>query len=218
MKYTKAESAYLRRLYERWKKERGVGLNATPLHEDPVVVGSLRLLLEDNGYSYTDVAAWLGLSKERIRQLANKAGIFAPHAKHRVWDDDANRFVCVGDKLQYDRVAAEELKARRRRERNHTLALRWDRAIMFVRSFAAEHGRPPVLKEMCSALTPELTAPAFYATYSVRLGYNFRKDSYRAYIPKVYELAGAEQPDAGWHGHVSNLDVQDTCNPQDQAV
>ena len=208
MKYTKAESAYLRKLYERWKTERGVGLNggdSTPLHEDPVVVGSLRLLLEDNGYSYIDVGSWLGLSGERIRQLANRAGIFAPHAKHRVWDDDTNRFVCVDSRRQYNRVAAEKLRAQRKRELEHKRALCWDQAIVFVRSFAAEHGRPPVLREMASALVPQHPPTSFYPLFSNRLGRDHRQDGYQDYIPKVYKLAGVKQPGSGKPGHVENL-------------
>ena len=67
-------------------------------------VESLRLLVQFEEYSLTDIGMMFGVSRERIRQLCIRYDIEVPHhgvvsgptaQVQREWDDDQNRFVPV---------------------------------------------------------------------------------------------------------------------------
>lgn len=150
VEYTAEETAYLRDLYRAWKRENGVGSDR-PLHDVPALRVAFRRILVDNDYAYSDLGRWLGISRERVRQVANAMGIDAPRASKRVWCDELNRFVGVSgpeyrqaerDRSRYGEhvVPYRDRVAKRRRV-----------ASWIVRDMAEDLGRIPCQSDLAEA-------------------------------------------------------------------
>ncbi len=73
------------------------GLRNIGIAQLPGFSESLKLLVEREQYSLTDIAMMFGVTRERVRQLVEREGLATvPHTRGlnavRVWDDTTNRF------------------------------------------------------------------------------------------------------------------------------
>lgn len=119
-------------LFEKWKEEHGVGVVGSSLQDYPPFVESIQHLY-DYGYSFTDIATFIGVSRERVRQwFRDYDGLERQGGEHgslyRLWDDDLNCFVpATDDEIVAAYVANKEAARRRHRDRiraSHIHALR----------------------------------------------------------------------------------------------
>ena len=187
--YTRSERIALRELFIKWKNEHGIGIRGTPLRKDPNLRAAFYSVLVDHGYGYADLADWLGLSRERGRQLANRMGIDAPGVAMRIWDETQSRFVAA----PYAKIAGARNRHRSKRRKQASMeesARRWDRAICAIRSFAAKHDRAPTVAELCRGFGFEI--PSAFSGYL---------DSTRDRLPHsecmdlLFKVAGVERFD-----------------------
>ncbi len=123
----------------------------------PGFVESLRLLLREERYSLSDIALMFGVSRERMRQIADREGMPVNGCRSvglhcvRVWDDTAHRFRPVSRGLlrqqrQKDRIAENRAK------RDSQYAERRAMAVATIRRLADALGRTPAHAEVCRAL------------------------------------------------------------------
>lgn len=104
--FTKEEMVAIRGFFEEWKREHGVSKRGMLGHS--TFRTALGRLTNEHGYSLTDVGIFLGVSRERVRQWVNSAGIPAKRgAQKRIWNDDQNRFVTVDSTAEYDRIVRD---------------------------------------------------------------------------------------------------------------
>lgn len=119
---------------------------------------SLRLLLEEEEYSQSDVAMMFGVSRERIRQLGHKLGVSLPsHAQRglnqvRVWDDTLHRFR-PEFKSVLRRTAQQERVRERKRQRAERRADQQRRIVITLLLLKGRLGRDPSNQEMVEAIT-----------------------------------------------------------------
>lgn len=133
----------------------------------PGFVESLRLLVERERYSMTDIALMFGVSRERIRQLFDRYELEYPEGTSRglnavrVWDDASHRFrpVSRGSIDQAKRLGARAVKRAKRVARRAEIQQRIVEAVTALR---ARLGRDPSWWEMWLAIggSPDATRPA----------------------------------------------------------
>lgn len=128
-----------------------------PRTDNPDFLPSLKLLIESEKYSLTDVGMMFGVTRERARQWCVQYGV-SPHEDRyrrglrarRIWDDTLNRFrpVPLGEisrQHQQQRVAANRTRLARSRE------LRRLHLIATATRLATALGRMPTLTEIAEA-------------------------------------------------------------------
>ena len=122
---------------------------------DPDFVPSLRLLMEQQEYSATDVGMMFGVSRERVRQWCAKYSIeqrgLYRGENTRCWNDATNRFEPSSAGSRY----AKRLEA----NRNARRAWREQRRLSIVRrlkELESELGRIPTNREMALHLSGRL--------------------------------------------------------------
>ncbi len=152
-------------LWDKLKKERWkIGENGSgSLTSIPEFADSLRLLLVDQGYSFTDVGTMFGVSRERVRQWAGALGIQKRHGQGsdmRVWDRKAGRFRTVGSVKNYRREAYRR-KYGNRIHSTKTLAMRKRRQeiLQIARELGIVPNSPPLAVDIVAALFPHLSHP-----------------------------------------------------------
>ena len=127
-----------------------------PWGQYPGFTESLRILVEEELFTLTDIAEMLGLSRERVRQLCAARGIrrpllSGPRQIVRVWDDRTNRFrpLLQQDLTRACRAIQSELRQlefhRRRTAKRESI-----RATLTELKSAL--GRDPTVREMYVAL------------------------------------------------------------------
>jgi hypothetical protein len=177
----------------------------TGIADLPGFVDSLRLLLESERYSFTDIALMFGVTRERVRQLAAKFGIEGGGRAQRglydvrVWDDVAHRFVprTRGD------VAAENERNRRARARVELEERRIARRaslIEAIRSLSQSLGRSPTTLEVARVFNPNLTKNSAGGLLSW-LWTSSKDREYARCSREMYEAAGCKVRGRGTLGH-----------------
>lgn len=126
--------------------------------DDPDFLPSLRLLVERERYSLTDIGMMFGVSTERVRQWCERHNIEHPDkssergmSRYRMWDDATNRFrpvsrAAVSELLRQRRTLSRE--AARMRERETRRA----QMVGLLRTLADRLGRSPSLAELAEAM------------------------------------------------------------------
>lgn len=135
----------------------------------PGFEASLRLLVEREGYSLTDIALMFIVSKERIRQLCAKYGIATPTPGTgglnaiRLWDDRTHRFYPIKRPALADVQSGE-----RRAKRARAYFARAEGIVARVRVLVATmHPTPPNWFEIYAAAFPGRPLPKNNCTCSV---------------------------------------------------
>jgi hypothetical protein len=146
-----------------------LGLSA----RDPEVVESLRLLLEREQYSYTDIAMMFEVSRERVRQWTTAAGIKHEGKQRwqrglsaeRIWDDRLNRFIPFAKSvIRERRVQATRLL--KRTQRMSQIWRRREEIIEQAEQLRAQLGREPNLGELTQAVTGDSSnTPDLYSRW-----------------------------------------------------
>lgn len=121
----------------------------------PGFEASLRLLIEREQYSLTDIAAMYGVSRERIRQLCARFAIASPslpglHAM-RVWDDQHHRFIPVPRAAYQHGVAVADVRTRRE-QRHARRQARQQRVVDTYQHLCTTLHRTPTLAEWATAV------------------------------------------------------------------
>lgn len=182
---------------------------STPRHADPDFVPSLRLLVERERYSITDIALMFGVSRERVRQWCARHGIDNPNGWRvglnciRMWDDDANCFVAVPIS-DLRRVEAERRRISRKAALAARRAKRRESAIAAVRALYEKLGRELTAVEMAEAIyrhpVPQKSAmPLIGGAMGLDEQGKYRPGSIR----ELREAVGMERRPAGARGHLT---------------
>jgi len=192
-KLTKGERALLGRRFVAWKIEHGIGSGSPISH--PSFRVALARLVNDHGYSLTDIAVFLGVTKECVRLWLNRARIpYRPRGQMRVWDDDQNRFVTVANRAEYKRLERERsspLGPLSKPEKRRRIA-RW-----VIRDLAEDLGRVPCHVDLADAFC--VTPPSLNSM----LGFHRRAGTISARCDALWRAAGfASRPrDRRVHRH-----------------
>jgi hypothetical protein len=174
----------------------------------PGFAESLRLLLVEEEYTLEDVGQMFGVSRERIRQIANREGF---HAKYggmtcvRIWQDDEHRFRPV-HKGVIKRVAQYECTTKRKQGIAEKYQARWAEAVAELKDLARQLERTPTLHELARRLglgrnTGLLTAHLWTTP---------RKGASRS-LAFLYENAGLTIRGKGGTGHRFKKQRQSHC-------
>lgn len=129
----------------------------------PGFVESLRLLVQREQYSLTDIGLMFGVTRERARQLVTANAIEYPAGTirglmaRRVWDDEAGRFRPVG-RGDLRRQAHRKRVAHNRRARAVQVAERRTRIMAASAELWTKLGRMPTDAEICVAIGVEYGA------------------------------------------------------------
>lgn len=175
----------------------------------PGFAESLRLLIEDEGYSQLDVAMMFGVSRERIRQLNERLGIGMRNDRSvglmsvRVWSDSLNRFrpIRVGD---FHKARRRERNVKRRAAREQLIQGRQARIVSTLRSLHDRLGRTPTLSELAQQLWSTIEPNQVGAM--LRDEWGDYRTSYRAATKAMYNAAGLEVRGVGGKGHTKRKD------------
>lgn len=171
---------------------------------------SLRLLVECERYSMTDIALMFGVSGERVRQWCEKRGISHPDGRKiglhcvRVWDDSANRFSPVS-RGKLTRLRKVSNGAKRRAAQAMRRAERRTMVVAALVDLRAELGREPSWTELASRLgfTGMPTGSARYVA-SLWTGGRWTTD----FIDDFTRATGYVPRPRGFHGHMRPLHEQ----------
>lgn len=124
----------------------------------PGFAESLRLLIEREQYSLTDIALMFGVSRERMRQLVERAGLSASTKAYplglnaiRAWDDATHRFYPCARGQQRKRADALR-KAQRAANRARDLAARRAHVGRMYHQLHATLGMAPTVAQWTSAV------------------------------------------------------------------
>lgn len=140
---------------------RGWKLGETARYPRGMLRRNLHSLIVTQGYGLTDISLMLGISRERVRQLANVCGITKRNAMGgrgerggslpRRWNDRRGRFEPAPMMVWRKRDAKVRRRARRigRHDRSEARRVKMVEAI---RQFAATHGRAPFAGELAWVL------------------------------------------------------------------
>ena len=168
----------------------------------PGFAESLRLLLIEEEYALEDVGQMFGVSRERIRQLADHLGYVRQGAKRgvravRIWQDDEHRFRPVHKGI-LTQVAQYNRTTERQQRITAKYAERWAEAVAELRDLARQLERTPTIRELARRLgqgrnTGELVSYLFGRS---------RKGTPKSLAP-IYADAGLPAPKRGGQAHVS---------------
>ena len=150
-------------------------------------------LVDEQGYSLTDIGAMLGITKERVRQIARQYGARSSGAAYRRWSDRAGQFVfATEDEVANHirsavgrRTAAEYLEHRRQKVYGRMLE-----DVEAVQAVASRIERAPTPPEVAAASGTRLAV--WYSSVGIRWGYG-RGATYRQAINRLWCAAGFDQ-------------------------
>lgn len=170
---------------------------------DPEFVPSLRLLIERERYSLTDVGMMFGVSRERARQWCKQYGITPLDSRTavglmgvvRIWDDEANRFVPVRKQ-----VAREYKRTLRRQEQLDVRAAKRQAIVERVITLRRTLGRDPTVQEIAEIVAGRMSCSGECgACLRGAWGGNM---SYAAAVSAIRKAAGIQPRPRGWRGWV----------------
>lgn len=189
----------------------------TGITDLPGFAESLRLLVEEERYTLTDVAMMFDVSRERIRQLAERFAINVQWGEGRglyatrLWDDEKHRFRPVSNvrlrtRATFDRALARG--AALHRIRHERLAF----AIPILHALQDQLGRSPTWGEMAEALGVAPAADSFApsrmlswlkvpTTMDTR---SARKGARRRSVAWFWKAVGMTPRPRGGPGHLPN--------------
>jgi hypothetical protein len=175
--------------------------------ELPGFDASLRLLVQRERYSLTDIGLMFGVSRERARQWCKARGIRYPEATVRglhairVWDDAANRFVPVGRGV----LAAQEksvTRMNRKAAKRVDVARRRAEIVRIITGLRLRLKREPSWREMADALGFEGQARSTHAPY-VLSHWPGRSHDTKTKMREFREETGSSARPTGGRGHVA---------------
>lgn len=178
--------------------------NVSGIGSLPGFAESLRLLLKEEQYGSTDIAMMFGVSRERIRQIAEELGYTNRRPggmlDQRVWDDELNRFRPVRRALIRRELSYERRRAGRESRRKRVL----DRRAWFAAAVAAlgvSLGRSPTLQEIArECFGVDRGGPAaggYISTFWCKLPGEPRRQS----LTKIWAAIGFTPRPRGSPGH-----------------
>jgi predicted transcriptional regulator len=167
--------------------------------------------LRAQGYSQTDISAFVGVSRERVRQWLRDAKP-RQDSHHgtlpRVWDDEFNQFRAL-TRSEYRDVLREADRASRAEDRHLRQAARRRLVVNAAREFRVELGRDPTHTEIENCVGLHISGIA-----SLFSGRPFQMTSgeaerYARPIRRFLRLAGISPRGVGGLGHVARSAAQD---------
>lgn len=181
--------AFHRPFYDEWRRR----------HRTEDLRNGIASLLEEHGYTMTDVSVMLGLTRERVRQFVARWGLVVGSkytTAYRVWDDEANRFrpVAVAEYQRVERQKRTQARARWRRDRQRAMADRlW--------ALAGELGYTPTVGEFATAwfgreMPSNFIGPSVHEAWDTQ-----RRTTAAASTKALYEAAGLTVRASGSPGH-----------------
>jgi hypothetical protein len=185
----------------------------------PGFAESLRLLIEREQYSMHDIAMMFGVSRERIRQIANlmavphpgpgKVGLMAL----RVWDDDAHCFRPIL-RGELRRQRRRERVARRRQEHLARVNARRRALIATVQDLRRVLGRDPTYSEIAERVFPGEPAKHGVQACAWLLGKWGRIDAEQSARARLREFRGATGLTTTPGGHRRRLAAERRANAE----
>lgn len=169
---------------------------ATARHADPDFVPSLRLLIECERYSLTDVALMFSVSPERVRQWCKKYGIHHPDSwrarglnMYRRWNDEMHRFEPM-PRGQWTAQRRRGRAAARRTALRERTAERRRQIVLAIRELARRNGQPPTACAVYTAITGNPTRQGMPLLVSMWVGNRREGPSYAAIMDEMFAMAG----------------------------
>lgn len=162
--------------------------------------------LAQQGYGMEDTAVMFGVSRERVRQWAEKYGlteqfkVLGKGTKPRMWDAEQGRFVAqTWTNFRADQHGAViETQRQTRRQRRKA---RRRRLVSELRALAARLGRTPVSLEVSEAMGTSWSD--ILTNFRGRSRWKARQHTpYRSLHRRFYRLAGLSPRPRGTPGHI----------------
>ena len=174
--------------FDAWKN---ANVGAGGLANCPEFVEALLTLLVDEEYGLTDVGLMFGVSRERVRQWAERLGIDTIHAgSQRVWDEAEGRFVThTGRKHQTRSMISKNRKG-------HFWTLRHEEFGKILLEVQDKIGEVPTLADVGEHLgiAKHQIGPRISLRYG---GGSYRSNglSYTETLDYLWSAAGMKRPD-----------------------
>jgi transposase len=143
-------------MYTRTQRRKHRRHMANPITKLPGFEDSLRLLVEEEGYSLTDVALMFDVSRERIRQLCERFDVGTDETAVglnavRVWSETLHRFLPIR-RSEWTNGKLQETRMRRHLERSERRQRRQQEIVDIVRGLKVQLDREPSWREIWEAL------------------------------------------------------------------
>lgn len=179
---------------------------------NPELEPSLRLLLEEQRYSITDVGMMFGISRERVRQWAVKFGIqqngYHRHNHSRVWDDERNTFRPVLAP-EYHATMKAIPRQRKRQERIARHEAARARIVAVLKACAERLGRTPTVIEAWEAVSgthrdtwPVSLHQGYAAGMLTGLWVGGQRRSRKGVMAQIWTATGLQPRPVGGRGHL----------------
>ena len=151
------------------------------IHTDPRRASAILQVLA--GGTLQEVGDGLGVSRERIRQFLNEAGLTTKDRQRQTGDSAAQQTL----RRRFTRVRRRRQRAQARQR------ARFQELATWIREFAAQAGRSPTIWEVAAARWPGVTKNAVgprLAGYLSR--HTPRRKCFRRYTKLLYQMARVE--------------------------
>lgn len=170
----------------------------------PGFAESLRLLLVEEEYTLEDVSLMFGVSRERIRQLAEKLGLTERPQRGglwcvRVWQDDEHRFRPVRKRI-LKQVATYTRRSARQQAIKARYTAHWAEAVAELKDLARQLERTPTRAELSRRLGLRRN-PGYLTAYL----FPSRQKGYQTSLASLYADAGLTVRGRGSAGHLPHL-------------
>lgn len=185
------------------------GLMALPGFE-----ASLRLLLDSERYSLTDIGMMFGVSRERVRQLCARMGLgiggeWRGLNHIRVWDDRANRFRPQSRGAFNKKVArsqADQRSVERKRKSIESRAAQRAEVVAHARRLVVELGRAPTMYEVACSVYGRAIGNRAGGSLYLALRWTgrstFKSGDITRITGEICAAAGIPKRPVGYHGTI----------------
>lgn len=176
----------------------------------PGFAESLRLLVESERYSLSDIGMMFGVSRERVRQLCERLGIDTPKNvavglfQYREWNDSLHRFV-PRPRSEVSLEAHRRRVANRREAVRNRIARRRDDIIAAVARLRNQLGRDPFWREILETIDPERRRKCSgYSYAAIVLGVWSHERNTKKVLADFRRATGLGPLPRGHHAHAVN--------------